>query len=270
MPQLGAGLLLPRLTPSRSCPNCTSEHPRSILSGAALAFFHPRTHLIPRHVQLPAQIPPLLHFLLLGRKEGEEKKKSRKKSPSQAPCQDCRQFGDCRSRESRHAPALAGVLLEKPGAEGFFLQPVMSHPDPASSSSCPWKTRWEAGLPVPTAGTHTHGWAPAPMHHSWALRFFLARSPAPLAGSGLLQDSSMLAYEIPPYFFPPSFVQPLSLHPPRLCTHRNISPCQAGHHPKQKSQREEKENKEKLSLRRADSLSVGLCGGVSSEARCGI
>lgn len=123
----------------------SQEHPQ----GCGADFLSPRTHLIPRRGGFQSQIPPL-HFLLLYRKKGKKIKKIQ--SPSQALFRDYRQFGDRSSNSGREnflAAAPTGVSLEKPGPRDF-LRSVMSHPDPAGSSSCPWKTRLEAGLLAPT------------------------------------------------------------------------------------------------------------------------
>lgn len=162
MARLGEELLFSTLMPTQVLPiprlKAPQEHPQECGAG----FLPPRTHLIPRHGGFQSQIPPL-HSLLLFRKK--EKKKIKKiQSPSRALCRDYCQFGDGSSnsgRENRLAPALTGLSLEKPGPR-VFLRSVMSHPDPAGSSSCPWKTRLEAGLPAPTIGrrgSQAPGWA---------------------------------------------------------------------------------------------------------------
>lgn len=103
---------------------------------------------MPRRGGFQSQIPPL-HFLLSFKKKKKKFKKIR--SPSQALFRDYWQSGDLSSDSGRQnclAPARKGVSLENPGPRDF-LRSVMSHPDPAGSSSCPWKTRLAAGLPAP-------------------------------------------------------------------------------------------------------------------------
>lgn len=140
-------------------------HPRSILSSAVLAFY------LPGLTSYPGTAASSLKSLrcTLCSYSGKGKKSIKKiQSPSQALCRDYWQFGDRSSnsgRENRLAPARTGVSLEKPEPR-VFLRSVMSHPDPAGSSSCPWKTRLEAGLPAHTirrrglagcwVGTHSH------------------------------------------------------------------------------------------------------------------
>lgn len=104
-----------------------------------------RTHLIPRRGGFQSQIPPL-HFLLLFGKKG--KKFKMYKVQARLSFGTIWDRSSSSGRENCLAPALSGVSLGKPGPR-VFLRSVMSHPDPAGSSSCPWKSRLEAGLPAP-------------------------------------------------------------------------------------------------------------------------
>lgn len=145
--RLGEEFLFPRLMPTPvlpiPCLKAPQKHPQQCGAG----FLPPRTHLIPPHGGFSNPSAALCALI----QEKEKKKIKKIQSPSQALCRDYWQFGDRSSnsgRENRLAPALTGVSLEKPGPR-VFLRSVMSHPDPAGSSSCPWKTRLDAGRPAP-------------------------------------------------------------------------------------------------------------------------
>lgn len=116
------GRIAPSLAnPDHVLPNPCLKAPQKHPWGCGTGFFHPQHSPHP-----PARLASSLKSLRCtfrsywGKNKQTNKRKIRKKrSPSQAPRRDCRQFGDGRGRESRRAPALDGVSLQKPGAEGF-------------------------------------------------------------------------------------------------------------------------------------------------------
>lgn len=149
MPRLGEELLFPRLTPSQVLAISCRKAARSILRGAVLTFYLPGLTSSPGAAVSSLKSLRCTFCSYTG-KRGKKIKKIQ--SPSQALFRDYRQFGDRSSNSGREnflAAAPTGVSLEKPGPRDF-LRSVMSHPDPAGSSSCPWKTRLEAGLLAPT------------------------------------------------------------------------------------------------------------------------
>lgn len=156
-----------------------------------------------------------------------------------------------------------GLRYRNPGPR-VFLQPVMSHPDPAGSSSCPWKTCWEAGLKPPAspggghtrsrAGTHTH----TPFLDAEILFGTPSRAAGRLQAFPGQQRAGGKEMKSCSIFPQPSFAQPPSFHPsPRLPTHTKTSrrfQCQAKLDTAQnrKSQREGKEKKKQKNFHCAE------------------
>lgn len=161
---------------------------------------------------------------------------------------------------------------------------MMSHPDPTGSSSCPWKTRWEAGLPAPTThhtghtrswvGTHTH--APflgaevlfgAQFPRRWLVPSFHGTAARWGKGDEILQYFSPL---LPSRLLhsPSSFVLPPPLHARKNFRGFSARPSWTPSKTEkpEKGERKEKKKQKNFSLHRADLLSVGLGGGVSSES----